>query len=330
MSSILNEKEARFQWLNLKVGLFITLALGIAALLMVGLAVRQGIFEAKTPISFVAPSGEGLSTGMAVKLSGFKIGEVSSISLDESAEVDVEMKIESRYMKWLRRDSVAVLSREGVIGDSYIAIQGGHRTASALAKDDIIGFRPSPTLSDVAADLRNRIIPVIGEMTTLLRFTNDPNGDLRQSIKHSKELMVEFRQTRKKLDDVLANLNNLERDELPGTLARTRTTLGEVDATLHRVQDEVPAVDSKLANTLHNVDQVLAHSNQTLGRVDDIAISAREAAKHADATILAAKPQVEQLLNDSRGLVNNANQAVTGMRSHWPFNAPEPAANSGH
>jgi phospholipid/cholesterol/gamma-HCH transport system substrate-binding protein len=323
MGNVLNEKDARFKGLNVKVGVFITLALVIAAVLLVGLAVRQGLFEAKTQVVFVAASGEGLHPGMAVKLSGFKIGEVSSVALNEGAEVDVDMLIENRYMKWIRADSVAVLSREGLIGDSYIAMTAGGRTQPALSGAGVVGFRAGAGLADIAEDVRNRVVPVIGELTTLLHNANDPKGDLRQSLKESRELLVEVRQTRKKLDTVLGTMDEMQKGELRDTLGKMRTTLSHVDNTLQVIDHQVPALTDRVGGSLDKVDQ-------SLKKVDAATAAAHSAADKASAAIADAQPRMNSLLDDSRTLVNNSNQAVGAMRQHWPFRGDaQPAAISG-
>jgi len=324
MGSVLNEKDARFRGLNIKVGIFIALALVIAAVLLGGLAVRQGIFEPKTLVIFEAPSGNELRPGMAVKLSGFKIGEVNKVALNEGAEVDVDMLIEDRYMKWIREGSVATLLREGLIGDSYIAMTPGKPGQPELNKGGVVAFRSGAGLGDIAEDLRNRIVPVIGEMTTLLHNANDPRGDLRQSLKESRELLVEMRETRKKLDATLAGLDHLQQDEVPQTLGKMRNTLGQIDSTLQQVNQQVPALTGKM-------DQSLQKMNQSLDKADQAALAARQAAQQATATMNDIQPRVDGLLNDSRTLVNNSNQAVGALRQHWPFRSgPEVTAASGH
>lgn len=325
MASVLNEKDPRFHGLNVKVGFFIALALVIAVVLLGGLAIRQGVFEAKTLVVFEAPSGDFLSPGMAVKLSGFKIGEVSKVALNEDAEVDVDMLIENRYMQWIRADSVAVLQREGLIGDSFIAMTPGHPGQPELSKGGVVAFRASAGLSDIAADLRNRIIPVIGEMTTLLHYANDPDGDLRQSLKESRQLMVEMRQTRRKLDTVLTGLDHVQKNELPATLGTMRNTLTQVDSTLQQVNQQVPVLTGRVTHTLQNVDEALQ-------KVGSASQAAEQAADKASATITDIQPRADALLDDSRVLVKHSDQAVGAMRQHWPFrgDGPLPVADSGH
>jgi phospholipid/cholesterol/gamma-HCH transport system substrate-binding protein len=312
MSSILNEQDARFRGLNLKVGIFIALAVAIGVVVLAGLAVRQGVFAAKTQIDFQAMSGQDLRTGMAVKLSGFKVGEVSKVSLNEEAQVNVEMQIEDRYLKWVKADSVAVLSREGMIGDSFIAMTAGNPTLPSLIHGGRVRFESGRGLADIAQDMRNRVVPVIDEVTTLLHEANNPKGDVRQTLKEVHLLVAELRQTRKQVDKAVAGLDRLQGTEVPETLLRLRTTLkqadttlGHADATLQHVDQQVPILTQQLGQSLQNVDKASA--------------AATQAAQKATAVMSDTMPRVNALLDDTRGVAHDTKGVLGAMRNHWPF-----------
>jgi phospholipid/cholesterol/gamma-HCH transport system substrate-binding protein len=305
MSSILNEQDARFRGLNIKVGVFIALAVTIGAILLAGLAVRQGVFAPKTQINFEAASGQDLRTGMAVKLSGFKVGEVSKVSLSEDARVDVEMQIEDRYIKWIKADSVAILAREGMIGDSYISMTAGNPVLPSLEKGGAVRFESGRGLADIAQDMRNRVVPVIDEVTTLLHSANDPKGDVRQTIKEVHALVVELRQTRKQVDKAVANLDRLQSHDVPETLSKVRGTLSRADTTLQHVDQQVPALSQQVGQSLQNVDKASA--------------AATQAAQKATAVMNETSPRVNALLDDSRGVASDTKGVLGAMRNHWPF-----------
>ena len=111
---------------------FIALAvLGLAALLAARLWL-QGWFEPSTPIRLYAASGSDLKPGMPVKFRAFKIGAVQSITLKDDAHVDVVARIENRYLKFIRQTSLARLSKEGLIGNSFISIETSDTSAPTI------------------------------------------------------------------------------------------------------------------------------------------------------------------------------------------------------
>ena len=109
--TLLADKDERFKNLFGKAALFVLLAvIGIAAILL-WTGIKKGAFTAKSPIYFVADSGQGLSEGMPVKYSGFKIGKLNTLTLDEQGHVQVEVSLEAKYLKLIRDDAVISLTR---------------------------------------------------------------------------------------------------------------------------------------------------------------------------------------------------------------------------
>lgn len=304
-------RDPRFRRLGLKLGLFIGLGLVLAVGLLTGMAYRQGYFSAKTPVSFVAESGSDLRPGMAVKLSGFKIGEVRSVALNQQARVDVEMAIEDRYMQWLRRDSVATLAREGMIGDSYISLSAGSPGLPALTAEDRLRFELGRGLADIALDLRNRVVPVIDEMQRLLVYANNPDGDLRRSFAELRALTAELRESRRRLDATLASLHALGRDEAPATLARARQTLEQADRSLQQLEAAVPKLQQQAGSALQALEQSAQQAGATATRAGTL----------LDRT----QPQLEQVLREADVLLRDSRAAVRAARTRWPFRGPEVA-----
>lgn len=301
--------DNRFQRLGLKLGLFIGLGLILGLGLLLGMAFRQGYFSPKTPVFFVAESGTDLRPGMAVKLSGFKIGTVRRVELNEAARVDVEMAIEDRHMKWVKSDSVATLAREGMIGDSFISVTRGSPGLPALTREDRLRFELGRGLSDIALDLRNRVVPVIDEMHALLKYANDPRGDVRQGFARINRLAGELGETRRKVDSALAGIDRLSREDAPATLAATRQTLERADASLRELEAAIPALRAEAGKTLQAL-------NETAG-------SATRTASEAERVLKETAPRLLQVLGETEALMRDSRSAVNAARTRWPFKGPD-------
>jgi phospholipid/cholesterol/gamma-HCH transport system substrate-binding protein len=308
------EVDPRFRRLGMKLGLFVGLGLLLGVGLLIGLAVRQGYFSPKTPVYFEAASGSDLRQGMAVKLSGFKIGDVRRVELNQLARVDVEMEIEDRYMKWIKPDSVATLAREGMIGDSFISITSGNPALPALTKEDRLRFVLGSSIGDIALDVRNRVVPVIDEMHALLKYTNDPKGDVRGSFAELHRLAGDLQKTRRQVDDALKHIDSLAANDVPATLEQTRSSLKRADASLQEIEKAVPALSEKAAHTLDSLNQATATADR----------AAAKAEKLMDSTA----PRLDNTLAETEALMRDSRSAVNAARSHWPFKGPDvpPAA----
>jgi len=65
-----------------------------------------------------------LKNGAPVRLSGYDIGSVSTISLtsDTSALVEVKMRIDNNLKHFIRIDSEAAVETEGLVGKKIVSV----------------------------------------------------------------------------------------------------------------------------------------------------------------------------------------------------------------
>lgn len=296
--SLFRDTDPRFRGLDAKVAVFAVLAVLAGIALIVALAIQQGYFSSRTELLVEVPSGTDLRPGMAVKLSGFKIGDVKSVALNENAHVEVHIRIEDRYMKWIKADSLVSMAREGLIGDPYLTVKSGSPALSSLKAGESLSFIPSPALADIAQDVRNRILPVIDGTTTMLNYINDPKGDFRAAMGDMRKLVAELRESRKQMDRVLADVDQLAREDMKRTLANT-------DRTLSTLEKEVTAMSTR--------------TDASLGKLDEAAASARQAAVAATRAIDSASPRVDRLLDNTDAAVRDGRKLMDGAGKRWPF-----------
>jgi phospholipid/cholesterol/gamma-HCH transport system substrate-binding protein len=230
--TILQDQDVRFKHLERKVGTFVLIAVAGIALTFAAIGVKRGLFTARTTIHFIADSAQDIAEGTAVKMRGFVIGKVEKLALTDDARVQVTLDIRSDHMKWVRKDSKARLVKEGFIGAAVIDITPGSAPAPELAKHELIAFHRDAGLSDVVAQLRDEIVPILQDVKRLTHVLQDPNGDFRQALHHTNVVLANLPETQRKLDSVLAStaktLHSVERlatDELPVAVRSGRETL---------------------------------------------------------------------------------------------------------
>ncbi len=198
--------------------MFVLVALAGIVLTVLAIGAHQELFTPKTRIYFISDTGQDISAGMAVKLSGFDIGKVERLALTDDAKVRVTLAIDTEYMKWIKADSKARLLKEGVIGANIIEITPGGATAKAIARDSEIAFERERGLSQVVDKLYGEIVPLI--------------DDLKRVVHRADVLLAGLPATREKLDVVLdsaaRNLKNLEKvtaSDLPAISRSGRETV---------------------------------------------------------------------------------------------------------
>ncbi|WP_374357424.1 MlaD family protein [Chitinimonas sp.] len=305
--TIVLETDARFRALPLKLAAFGLTALAGALAVILLFAWRQGYFEPKTPLVFVSDSGTDLRLGMAVKFSGFTIGEVSSLVLDDKGRVRIGVQIENRYLRWIRPDSVGRVGKDGLIGDGYIDVGLGDLKRPQVQANAELEFIPARSMDDILREVHDRAMPVIREVEGEMRRLNDPQGDLNQTIANLRSFTAGLNDTRERLNSALDNVNRLSGKEVPAVLASTRQTLEHADAALQTVSGRLPGLLDKTDQTLGNLQQSSKYAHELLQQLG---------------------PDSVELVRDGRDLLRKGNDSVDAVNGSWPMNrllAPTPA-----
>ena len=134
------EEDQRFKYLEKKIGIFVVIAIVGFLTLFFFIGADQDMFIQKYLLKFTVEKGTGFSKGMPVKLSGFRIGRINKIYLNESAKVDIEIQIGRKYQKWIKMDSVVKLVKEGLVGDNIIEISAVSRDSDVLKDGALIAY----------------------------------------------------------------------------------------------------------------------------------------------------------------------------------------------
>ena len=247
---MIREEDSRFKNLERKIGIFIALALAgiLAAFVLFGL--QKDFFTKKYILSFTADRGTGFSKGMPVKLSGFRIGRVTGISLNKQAMVDILLEIDADYRIWIRSDSIAKLVKEGLIGDMIIDISVGSPEKPQLKDRDAITYIKTKGLDELTEEIAQKVKPVLIEVRDIISYVNDPEGDLKKTIRNAEQLTRKLEQTRQHADQFLvATTGNVNKVTIRATdlLDTTRSRIDALDLapTLTRVNNTLELIDKK-------------------------------------------------------------------------------------
>lgn len=155
--------QRQLRWSQLRVGLTVlvaTITLGILIFLMTG---STGLFTPKKMLRAYFDSASGLRQGAPVRLQDVDIGNVQSIRIvpdRRSTPVEVRMKVGTRYISNLRKDSVVSLNTAGVLGETYVNIDSTRATGPQVADNDELKTEEAPAINDVVKSTQTTLVNV--------------------------------------------------------------------------------------------------------------------------------------------------------------------------
>jgi len=299
---LLDDKDERFKNLFGKSALFVLFAaLGIG-LVLVLTGVKKDVFTAKSPIYFIADSGQDLNEGMPVKFSGFKIGKLSSLSLDEQGHVQVEVMVDTKYLRLIHEDALMNLIKEGVIGDGVLEISRGTEGKPTLVAGGKVNFVRASGLEQAVVDVKNRVMPILDDIYLNL---HDPKGDIHQTLKNLNEFSAGLVRTQKQLNKVLENLDrNMDKDVTP-LLHSVRQSAENAEAMTNKLNQELPELLKKADSSLESVRSV----SETIN----------EAVKKSAPQIPGMVSETRATIGKTQKLIGGTQEVVDSLNSHWPL-----------
>ena len=205
--------------LELKVGLFVLLALCALTLLVV----KAGDFYLKPgyTLRFIFDSVSGVDKGTPVCLAGVPVGEVKDIRVIRTAENRSQVEL----LAWVERgafieeDAKVRINALGLLGEKYIEILPGSQGAATLSDGSLLNGK-SPigmeTLTEAGDRLIRKMETAMDSVNTVVgdeRFRTDVRntfGNASQVSGNLVEISADLKDTIKSAQIVMARLRDGE------------------------------------------------------------------------------------------------------------------------
>jgi phospholipid/cholesterol/gamma-HCH transport system substrate-binding protein len=245
-----------------KVGLFVLAVVFISCFLIFFVAVKKELFSSRVPYFLMSTTGENIDPGIPVKLSGIKIGQVSRIELEPSGTARVEIEIRENYREWVTLGTRTSLSREGVIGGTYIKLIPGPRTNDILAVKSRIPLDREGGIEEKMRETLKTAEPVIEDLKvtvanirTMTDQFVDPQGSIQRLISNA--------------DQVSAML--VSNEGLLNYVTRDKRAVEKIESILSRIDTISTNLDQLLARTSVKVDEMVpVIQKETVSILSDI------------------------------------------------------------
>jgi phospholipid/cholesterol/gamma-HCH transport system substrate-binding protein len=135
--------------IEVKVGIFVALGVGLIMLTILMLGGGQEIFSRGTNFHAKFQQIEGLVEGATVKIAGVRVGQVTNIKFEkDSGLVDVTFSVTKKFKDAVRKDAVVAIQTQGVLGDRYLVLGTGSSDAPSAEPGAELRGEPPKELKD--------------------------------------------------------------------------------------------------------------------------------------------------------------------------------------
>jgi phospholipid/cholesterol/gamma-HCH transport system substrate-binding protein len=158
---------------NIRLGMFISagILLFIAAIYFVG--EKQQLFRSTFRVSGVFSDVAGLQAGNNVRLSGVNVGTVENIVLISDTSVRVGIVIDESIRKFIKKDAIAIIGSEGLMGNKILIINPGTGGKEEIENNDIIETVQPINLDNILLSLKTTVDNTSDITSDLAIITNN-------------------------------------------------------------------------------------------------------------------------------------------------------------
>jgi len=160
----------------------------VLAIFLVG--AQEGLFQRMFHVSTYFDVVQGIRSGSAVRLAGVDIGVVDRVEVSPlNNKVRLYLKVNTRVMGFLKKDSYATIEPEGLVGNYFVGLTVGSPRSEEISDGDVIQSREPVRLAVVLEDVQAVVANVrraTEELSSTLSSVNKGQGTLGQLITNDR------------------------------------------------------------------------------------------------------------------------------------------------
>ena len=139
---------------QIKLGIFVSLGVFLLIISIYFIGSRQHLFSRTILISGIFTDVSGLQVGNNVRFSGTNIGTIDNIEINSDSSIKVDMIIEKKVQKYIKKNAIAMIGSEGLMGNKVVNLSSGDASSGPIKNFDIVKTFASPTIDGMMSSLK--------------------------------------------------------------------------------------------------------------------------------------------------------------------------------
>lgn len=299
------------------VGIFVLIGIAILVTGILTLGGQQKKFVKSIKLKAVFDDVAGLQTGNNVWFSGVKIGTVRRINFYGDSQVEIEMNVEEKSQEYIRKDSKATISSDGLIGNKIIVIYGGTTQAPVVEDGDrLVSVMPLDTdkMMETLQENNQNLVSITNDLKNLTGRISEGKGIVGAVMTDSllgesfKAIVENLNRTAANSNRMVAELNKFAAGlNKEGNLFHDLSTDKELYQNLQKSMETLQATATNAQNMTQNMNKVVE-------KLDD---------KDNALGLLLNDPEFAANLKNTMIYIDsstvNLNRGLEALEYTWPF-----------
>lgn len=243
---------------TLRLGIFVTFSTIVLAIAVYLIGQKQDMFSNTFQLRVIFNNVNGLQPGNNVRFSGINVGSVLAVDIENDSTIEVTMRIRENLRMHIKKNAVASISTDGLMGNMLVNISPGKGEADIVDDGDLL-----QSYSRIKTDDILKTLTTTNENAAIL---TSELVDIVQEIKHGKgtisyllydtgmrqEVMTAVNNLRKATDqtnDLLRQISQISKEVnegrgLAGWLINDTLTRNKIHETLSSLQQASEQINS--------------------------------------------------------------------------------------
>ena len=301
---------------KIRLGLFVIIGLLVFILAVYFIGDKQKMFGKTNHLEAIFNNVNGLQLGNSVRYSGIGVGTVRGIETINDTTIRVDMIIDKAIFSYIKKDAVATISSDGLVGNMIINILPGKGNKPSVQPGDQIHsynrIRTDDMLNTLSITNKNaaKLTSNLLKITDQINEGKGPLGSLLNDTIMSrdlKETMHYLKLTTKGASETVTKI-----DKLVASLDSKNNVVGVIKDS---------AVANKIKNMVTNLDQSTAEINTVIANLNATVLSIKDG--KGSINYLANDPKLVQKIDSTMTNINEAsaklNENMEALKHNFLF-----------
>ena len=300
---------------NFKLGLFVLAGIAIFVLAVYFIGNRQNLFGESTRIHSVFKNVSGLQTGNNVRFAGVNIGTVRDIRIVNDTSIVVEMLINEKSRRHIKKNTRATVSSDGLVGSMIVNLVPGEEVLSSVVNpgdtiESISKIETADMLTTLNTTNENAAL-LTADLLKITTAINKGEGTLGALIK-DEEMATDIKQSmsglKRTTEAASVSVNRLNRilssvnmeESIAGLILNDTAAATQVSGIIMDLTQSAEEIKMMTAD-LKNFSEELKTGEGALNYI----INDTTVVNHLDATLQNAEEASKKLDENMKALQHN-------------------------